>query len=85
MSRRRRRVWRTLSTRQVADALGVKPRVVQLWARRGGCPHRVERGRPGHGPLRFDLAEVREWLKSQGLDPRYSIAEALRPARGGRS
>lgn len=78
MSRRRMRVWRSLSTRQVADALGVKPRVVQLWARQG-CPHRIEARRPGHGPLRFDLPEVREWLKAQGMDPRYPLGEALKP------
>lgn len=50
---------RMLTTRQVAERLGVSPRTVQDWRYRGGGPPGVALGRK---TVRYSEAELETWL-----------------------
>ncbi len=66
---------RALTAANVAEALHVKKRIVLLWAKQG-APHRLERSYGKNSP-RFNLDELRDWLKQAGLDAgRMKAAEA---------
>lgn len=76
---RPREASRCASSSQVAEAMGCTPRIVQLWARRYGCPHTTE-GRA----LRFDLAEVRAWRAQRAPAPRRGASGGRRRGVGRR-
>ena len=53
-----------VTTKEVADFLGVSPRTVEAWVQARKIPH-YKFGRP----VRFRLSEVEEWLKKQRVVP----------------
>lgn len=61
-------IRRTATNGQVARALKVSARTVTKWAKEG-CPHaRASRSR--RAPLRYNIAEVRAWMKAHGRSGR---------------
>ena len=75
---------RNYSPRQIAESLGRTPRQVVNWAHQG-CPHTMGR-RKGKDSPSFNIQEVREWLKSKGLDagPVATTSAAKFPGELGR-
>ena len=65
-------VIRNLSAKQIADRTGREKRIVLLWVSSPGfspnCPHTMGMNRRQPSP-RFNLAEVKAWLVSRGLEP----------------
>ena len=69
-----------LTARQVADRLGLTPRTVLAWRSDGKIPGFKLNGT---GPVRFDEAEIDEWLRQQrGAAPREVSAAQNGRARG---
>ncbi len=66
---------RDQTTKQIADALGLKPSTVQRYAREGRIPHDLTPGKH----RRFDLAEVRDALSA----PVSNLSSAPLPVNGG--
>lgn len=54
-----------LSTRQLAERLGLATITLELWRARGSGPPYLKLGRA----VRYDLAEVERWLSDQAVDP----------------
>lgn len=69
---------RTLTKKQVALALCVKPRTVSRWVRRG-CPSSLE-----GGVRLFDREEVEAWRRDNLQEPQ-SVADAAEPRMASRS
>jgi|GEM_PF-759444 len=54
-----------MNMRQIGQEIGVSPHTIRVWVRHGYIPH-VRAGRQ----IRFDAAEVREWLKRRACPGR---------------
>lgn len=62
------KVLRAASARDIARVIGCNKRTLLRWAA-AGCPHDAVERR-GQKSASFNIEEVREWMKRQGLDAR---------------
>ena len=72
----------TLTSKGLAEALGVTVRNVRAWTRKG-CPHAIAGigTRGGKRSHLFDLLEVKAWLIARGIAPKETAENANESAK----
>jgi len=72
-----------LTVKELAEIINVKVKTLYQWAELGQIPCIKM-----HGALRFDLDDIKEWMKSCKKEPMSSynpITQARGPRKGGNS
>jgi len=54
-----------LTTRELADRIGVSPELVKIWRKRGTGPRWMKLGDAQNSPVRYPIAEVERWEREQ--------------------